>query len=69
MYPDEVIDILYSDLIISRLQRERLLAIKLTSDKSDELLDLIYRGTYGHLVAFKEALHKTHQSHLVKMLP
>ena len=38
----------------------------MNSDKCDELLDRIDRGTYRYLVAFKEALYKTHHSHLEK---
>ena len=67
--PDEVIDILFSAEIISSAKREKIQAERIPSQKNALVLDLVRKGTYKHLAIFKEALHTSHQAHLVRLLP
>ena len=69
MFPNEIIDILFSAELITSPKREELGDITLPSQRNDHILNLISRGTYKHLAVFKDALHKSGQAHLAKYLP
>lgn len=65
---DDVIAFLYSKKVLSQNDKHQLKSYNTDVQRISEVLDFISRGPEEHYKYFVEALKKTNQFHLVRML-